>query len=514
MTKKNSRTNNSIKNSIASIFYSCITIIMTFVAQSIFIKVLGSEYNGIKSLFLNLLSMLSVVELGFGMAIVYNLYKPIADDNKKEIKVIVKFYKKVYQSIALIIFILGLLLTCFIPNIVGETSINENIYLLFILYLLNTSSSYLLSYKRSILYADQKNYLINIVDVSFNVVRNIFQIAILLIFKNFVLYLLIQILITIINNLVICAIVNKKYPYLKNINDSDEIDVNLKKDIIKKVKGLLFHKIGGFFVTGTDNILISITKGLGVVYVGFYSNYNMIIYNVSLIFSTIIGSMTASVGNLLTEKEDNLKNKKIYNSMLLINSWIYCFGMVSIFCLIEPFIQIWIGKEYLLSRFVLIILMINFYTDGMKRTSNTFKEAAGVFYEDRHVPIIESIVNIVFSLIFMRFFGLAGVFMGTVCSSLVLLCYSYPKYVYKGILKGKRIDYFKVHGYYLFITFIVSFVTIFVNSFVIIDSLFLEILIKGLICLFLTNLLFLIIVWRTRDFEYYKNKIILKFKKS
>lgn len=507
--KTNSRTINSIKNSFVSIAYNCVTIFITFFAQTIFIKTLGTEYNGVKSLFLNILSMLSIVELGFGTAIVYNLYKPIIDNNNEEIKVIVNFYKKVYRIIAIVIFVLGLIVSLAIPYIVGDTDINENLYLIFILFLLNSVSSYLFSYKRSILYADQKNYIINIVELIFNIFKNVFQIFILVLFKNFILYLLIQIIMTILSNLTISVIVNKKYPYLKNLKDVKDLDKNTSSEIIKKVKGLMLHKLGTFFVTGTDNLLISI--GLGIVQVGYYSNYNMIITNVALIFKTMISSVTASIGNLLASTKDNLdKNLKTYNAIVLINSWLYCFGMVSIYNLAEPFITLWIGKEYLLSSFVLLILVINFYTNGIKQASNIFKEAAGVFYEDRLIPIIESILNILFSILFMYFFGLAGVFIGTICSSLLLLLYSYPKYVYKKVLKGKIINYFKLHGFYTFVCSIVFMIVTYLISKISFDVLIVELIVKGIICLILTNLLYLLIVIRTKDFKYLKKLIIRK----
>ena len=163
--KKESRTKNSIKNGLVSIFYNCFNILIAFVAQSIFINKLGSEYNGVKSLFLNLLTMLSVVELGFGVAVVYNLYKPVAEENHDEIKAIMNFYRKVYKYIAIIIFILGMLLLPIIPIIVGKTSINDNLYFIFLLFLINASCTYLFSYKRSILYASQKNFVVNIFDL-------------------------------------------------------------------------------------------------------------------------------------------------------------------------------------------------------------------------------------------------------------------------------------------------------------------------------------------------------------
>ena len=186
----NSRTSNSIKNSISSLGTYIVITLMSLIFQSIFIKNLGSEYNGIKSLFSNILSMLSVAELGFGSAIVYHLYKPIAEQNIEEIRTLIKYYRKVYHIVAIIIFIIGICLIPFIPSIVGQVNIKENVRILFLLYLLNTVFSYLLTYKRSILYASQKTYVTNVIGIVFNILSNIIQIASILIFNNFIVYLI------------------------------------------------------------------------------------------------------------------------------------------------------------------------------------------------------------------------------------------------------------------------------------------------------------------------------------
>ena len=175
--------------------------------------------------------------------------------------------------------------------------------------------------------------------------------------------------------------------------------------------------------------------------------------------------------------------------------------------LIEPFIRIWLGNEFVLSNFVLFIITINFYLNGIKQTSNTFKEAAGVFYEDRFIPIIESIVNIVFSLIFAHFFGLAGIFIGTICSSLVVLCFSYPKYVYKGILKDKVKNYFKIQFHYLCISIVVFVFTVFLTKYLQRANLFIEIIIKGIVCCIIPNIVYFILNLKNEDLKYIKKLV-------
>ncbi len=490
-----------------------VALLIGFVSRSVFIKTLGAEYNGIQGLLANILSMLSIAELGFGTAIGYHLYKPVAEENIGRIRTIIKYYKHVYHTVAIVVFIMGIIILPVIPMIVGEVSITENVRFLFLLYLLNTVFSYLVTYKRSLLYANQKNYITTAVGSVFTFLRNIIQIAILLLTKNFIFYIIIQIILTILENVVINIIVNSKYSYVKDLHDVEQMPNELKKDITTKVKGLLFHKLAGFIVLGTDNIIISMTKGLGVVAVGMYSNYNMIIAQVKSLFNTVIYSLTASVGNLLVEK-DKLKSRNIYKSILLLNSWAFCFGSISIYCMIEPFVKIWIGGEYLLSKFVLITLVLNLYMQGMRSTSMIFSDAAGIFYENRFVPLIESTINLIASLVFVKIFGFAGVFLGTITSTMVLFLYSYPKYVYKLVLEGTYEEYFKLHIKHSLITLIICFITSYLSSFVMVPNVWLELILNGGLCLVVPNVIYLLFAIKMPEFQFYKEKIkyILKGK--
>ena len=510
---KSSRTKNSIRNSFASTMLYIITILMGFVSQAVFIRKLGAEYNGIRGLFSNILSMVSIAELGFGSAIVYHLYKPMAQQNKQEIRTLVKYYKNVYHIIAGIIFIIGMLLLPMIPTIVGEVSIPENIKLLFFLYLLSIVVSYLLTYKRSVLYADQKHYITNTVSGIFVILRSLVQIAIVIFTKNFVLYLINQIIFALLENVVINMIVNKNYDYIKNLSEANPLSKELKKDITVKVKGLLFHKIAGVIVLGTDNIIISMTKSLGIVTVGMYSNYNMIIGQVKNLFANMISSLTASIGNLLIEK-DKAKARTIYQSILLVNSWIFCFCAISIYCMIQPFIKLWIGSEYLFDHFVLVVLLVNLYIQGMRQTTMAFKDAAGVFYEDRFVPLIEAVINLVSSLMLVQVFGLAGIFMGTIISNLFLYVYSYPKYVYKLVLEGTYREFFKLHILHAILTFIICLITAYFSSLITVSNQWLQLLLNGILCLTVPNILYLAFALKMPEFEFYKNKLsnILKIK--
>lgn len=509
------RSENSIKSAITAVMSNTIIIIIGFIAQAIFVKTLGNEYLGINGLFNNILSMLAIVELGFGSAIIVNLYKPIAKGNNEKVKSLLLFYKTIYRVIALIVVILGVVLLPFLNYIVGENHIKESIHFIFLLYLIDTVASYLLTYKRSILYANQKTYITNIVHIGYVLTMNILQIIYLIIFKEFIGYLIIKIVCRILENIIITIIANRKYPYITEKNVKP-INRRLKKSILIRVKGLFFHKIGSFFVLGSDNIIISMMPNLGIKYVGLYSNYSLIINALSNLFGQVFTSLTASVGNLLVES-DNKKVMSIYKSTLLINSWLYSFAAISLYIISKPFVSIWIGDEYILDNYVVLTLVINFYINGMRRTYTTFKEAAGVFYQDRYVPLIESTVNIVVSIFLANYFGLMGVFIGTIASNMVLFLFSFPKYVYQKVLHGKVKDYIKDNLQYL-ILFLISFMFTYVCSRAItVNSKYMQIILYSLICLFVPNLVFLIAKYKSEEFKYFSNLLLnmtSKFKKK
>lgn len=507
------RTKKTIINSIISILMYSINIIIGFIFQKIFIMTLGNEYLGLNGLFTNILSILAVVELGFGNAIIYHLYKPLAEKNEKEINLLIKFYKKTYNLIAAIIFLLGIVSMLFLKNIIGEVNIEENVYLLYFIALFDIVASYLLTYKRSILYANQETYIVNIVHIGYIFILNLTGIILLILTKNYIFYLILKVIFRILENIIITIVVNKKYPFLLRKED-DMLSKEVEKDIYEKVKGLLFHKIGGSIIYGTDNIIIS--KIFGVITVGLYSNYYLIINSVQSLLYQIFSSITSSVGNLLLEDNED-KSYKIYKNMLFINSWLFGFCGICILCLTEPFIKIWIGTEYILPFNVLIVLVTNFYIQGMRRTSNTFKEAAGIFYEDRFVPIIESIINIIASIVFAKIFGLVGVFLGTITSSLILFLYSYPVLVFKKLFNKSYLEFIKLHLKFLLITVVVAIASFYIVSIVSMRNQFVELLLKMIGCFIVPNILFIILFFRIDEFEYYKSfikKILIKFLKN
>ncbi|MBB6624650.1 hypothetical protein H7E67_14515 [Clostridium gasigenes] len=494
------RTKKSLKGASISMVLNILTLLIGLVSQAIFIKILGKSYLGVNGLFNNIVSMLAIVELGIGPAIIYNLYKPIADNDIETTKSLMAFYKKCYKIIAIIILLIGLMITPFINQFV-DVVLDTNIYLIFILFIIDSAASYVYSYKRSILQADQNSYIISLVHIGYVVLLNLFQLSVLIISGNYLLFLIIKIIIRVIENIILSIIADKLYPFLTDKNYK-QLDKDILLDIKQKVKGLFFHKIGGFLVTGTDNIIIS--KFLGVVLVGLYSNYYMIISAAYILISQIFSSFTASVGNLIVA-ESKEHSYKIYKVLMMLNFWVYSIASCMIYIIMEPFISIWIGSEFVLPNAVLIILCVNFYMLGMRASIGLYKDASGIFWEDRYVPIIESTINIVVSIILVQKIGMVGVFIGTFLSSLIVVFFSLPYYVYKKIFEKSILEYYKLYFKYLIISVGAISISKICSLSIIPNSLILKIVMYAVISIFIPMIINILILYKTDEYKYLKN---------
>ena len=497
------KTKSSIKNSLISTFQYIILMIIGFVSQKIFINILGIDFLGLNSLLTNIMSLLGIAELGIGSAIIYNLYKPIVNKDYKTINSLMHFYKKAYHVIAIIIFITGFIFMPFISFFVDADGININIYYAYILFLFDIVASYFLSYKRSILYADQKNYIVNIIHIISVTLLNVFQLLFLYLTKDYYTYLIFKIIFRVVENCTITLYVNRKYKDILS-SKAEILDKDIYNDIVKKVKALFFHKIAGFVVNGTDNIVISCFLGLTVV--GLYSNYYLVIYAVSTLFGEAFNALTPSIGHLLVEN-DKHKNYEVFKKIRFMNFIIACFSSVILMLIMENFVTIWLGKDYLLSTVTLIVLVFNLYQKMMRNTYLSFKNAAGIFYEDRYMPILESITNIIVSVILVIIIGLPGVFLGTIISGLWLWLYSYPKYVYEVLFDRKKINYYKETFSYILLFSIILIISILLAKVYSFNNIYLEIL-KNTLIAFIIPLIIIFVLFRKNDsYKYYKDML-------
>lgn len=268
------RTKKVFLNSLTSVVGQAIVIFVSFVARYYFIQELGRTYLGINGLFTQILAMLSLVELGVGPAIIYSLYKPLAEKNYKDVAVIMKLYKKIYTIIGIVIVALGTLMAPFVHFFIKDDLRDINLSVIFILFVLNTAISYFYSYKQNLIIADQDKYIANINHYLFYFFLNIVQLILIVNTHNYYLFLVVQILITLLENISISIIADKRYPFLKE-KCNHQVDQTVLKQIKKNTKAMIVHKIGGVAVDSTDNMIISYLLGIAIV--GIYSNYTMVI---------------------------------------------------------------------------------------------------------------------------------------------------------------------------------------------------------------------------------------------
>ena len=411
------RTKRSLVNVTMSVVTNFIILFTAFAVQKTLVHTMGGEYNGLNGLFSSIISMMSLADLGLGTAIIYHMYRPVADQNYERINSLLRFYRTCYIAISGVILVIGITVSFFLPMLVGETSIHDNIYLIFALFLADCLCSYFLAYKRSLLYASQMNYIADLVYFAVYLLQNAAQIFVLIAFHNFILFLIVKSLGKCASNLILSLYIGRKFPYTRQ-KDTAPLDSETRQDIFRKVKGLLFHKLGKLCVTGSDSLVITGVLGLGMM--NLYANYHLIIGGITSLLNKIFETLTNSVGDFLLDSQP-ARRLEVYRKIDFINFWFFGCVSAGMYAVLQP----------LMLLAVIWILVINFYLEGMRASVTTFKEAAGIFHEDRRIPLVEALVNLVLSILLARRMGISGVFLGTILSTGVVYFYSYPKYVCK-----------------------------------------------------------------------------------
>lgn len=495
-------------NVICSLSSYFTAMIFTFITQAMIVKILGIEYSGVNGLFTNILTMLSVAELGLSTTIIYKLYEPIAKNDKELIKTWLDFYKMCYRIVSIFVLIVGLIVIPLIPIIVGKTAINENLTYLYIVALLDTVFSYLMTYKRSLLHADQKNYIINIVHIGYLVLMNITQIVVLYIFKNYMYFLIIKLFYRLLENIVLNIYVNKKYPYVQE--KANKISKFERRDFFKRIAAMFIQKISFVVNKGIDNICISVI--LGISSVGYYTNYNLIATTLCGIVFQIISALGASVGNLLTEKNYK-KNYSIFKKINYFNSIITCLCIVGFINCIQSFIKVWIGEVYLLNIYVILSFGLYIYADSIRRSITIFKEAAGICKEDQLMYIYMAIINLTASILLCKTIGTSGVILGTAISYLFLIFYSYPKFIFKSVFKERVILYYKDTIKYIFMIILATLLANIICNSIDFEKMIISLIFRIFVSLFCTLFIFILFTYRSDEFKYYIN-IIKKVKRD
>lgn len=503
------RLENSIKNMKYNIISQVIGLIVQFISRTIFIKILNSEYLGINGLFSNILALLSLADLGIETVLIYSMYEPLANKNETKLKKLMNQYKKTYNFIALTILVLGMCIVPFLHILIKDMPNIPNIRFIFVLYLFNTVVSYLCIYKISIINVDQKNYIVSITQQIFNIVANIIKILILLTTHNFMVYLITQIIFSVISNIYLSKKAEKMYPFIKKIKGY-KLEKKEKKKIKEDIYAIMFHKIGGVVVNGTDNLIMCAMVGLKEV--GIYSNYLLIINTIKSFTIQYFRSMSASIGNMNVETSKEYAYE-IFKKVFYGNFWIYTFCTICLYFLLNPFIELWIGREYVFSCYVVFAMVLSFYVEGMRQTILCFRETMGIFSPDKIKPIIEAILNLVISIVLTIKFGIIGIILGTILSMLFTCIWVEPYILFKYGFKMKVSLYFKIFIRYIIIGIVAFAITYFVNELIVGISL-INFIIRLVVIVIISNTIIMLMTFRTEEFKYFLNVIKKIFKEK
>lgn len=413
------RMTNTINNIKYSFLSQIISIFLKFVSKTVFLKTLGVAYSGVSGLYTNILGILALSEMGFSSAMTFALYKPMADKDTQKLQSLMMLYKNFYRIVAAVIAVLGICMAPFLSHIIkgGEEIGFDKLTLYYLISLLDTVLSYFVSYKYSMLYAEQKGYLYTRISTIFNTALVLLQIIGLFLFRSYVIYLCISVVIGLIQKIYLNNYLNKRYPFLKEKN-CKPLDLAEVKNIKKNVKALVFHNVGTKCIYQTDNIIIS--AFISIIVTGCVSYYQMVIQSVNLFINTVLASAVSSIGNVIAT-ESKQKQKDIIDKYVFITLYLSGFAAVGFSTLLSPLVELLWGAELVLGNGVVLTLVMSVYITFQLDGINTIKTSAGIFDEDKFVPIIQSVINIAVSVLLARRIGLAGVYIGTIVQAIVAL---------------------------------------------------------------------------------------------
>ncbi|WP_252232970.1 MULTISPECIES: lipopolysaccharide biosynthesis protein [Clostridium] len=490
------RTKNATRNIIFGIILKIYQIAVPFIIRTAMIYLLGIEYLGLNSLFISILQVLNLVELGVGSAMVFSMYKPIAEDNYYEICALMHLYKIYYRIIGLCIMILGLILIPFIPKLIsGEVPDAINVYILYLLNLAATVLSYwLFAYKNCLLTAHQRTDVTSKITLATNSIQYIFQFLVLIIFRNYYYYLIIALFSQALTNIVTAIIVTKMYPRYEAIGKLDSLTV---KEINQRIKDLFTAKLGAVVTNSVDTVVISAFLGLTIL--AEYNNYYYIMSSIFGLVSVLFSSCTAGIGNsLVTESKE--KNYNDFLKFTFIISWLTGFCTCCLYSLYQPFIFLWVGSEFMLNNFTVVLFCLYYYVYELALIFATYKDAAGIWHEDRFRPLIGACVNLILNLYMVKIIGINGILLSTIISYIFVAMPWLIHNLFNILFKRNSIKYiiklFK-HG-------IVTIIACILNKYIcgLVDGQdYIAFFFKIIISCIVPNIVFLIFLWRSWEFK-------------
>lgn len=494
------RSNQVIKNSFWSLSGVILNILFGFINRTVFIVFLGAEYLGVNGLFTNVLSLLSLAELGFSSAVTYNLYAPITEKDEKKIAGIMNFYRFVYRIIAVIIMAVGLCLVPFLPYIVkGSTFPVSYLRIIYVLFLLDTGFSYFYSYNYTLAIADQKNYYVSKITFFSTPIMNVIKIGVLILTRSFIKFLAVSIILNLFINFLKASFVEKKYPLLKN--HSEKLNKKEKLKLLSDVKNIFLGKVSTIVLTSTDNIVIS--AFINVVMVGVLSNYNMFIGYIQGFVNTALYAAQSSIGNVVateTKEYTGLVLKRLTRITLFIAS----FSCTALYCLSSDFIRILWGDNYVMKSYIVLIIMINCFIQMIKSPLWMTLGVCGFFEKDKYISFIGAVSNLFFSIVLVTHIGVAGVILGTIISQSIQFLLK-SRLLYHRYFEKSSQEYLILMMQCILAFFLELGATAFCCHFIQMFQPIVNFLVKAAICVVIPNVITILLYYKTEEFDYLLN---------
>ncbi len=501
-------------NTSASIVQNLISQLMGFIMLTVFIKTLGKQYNSVNTLFSDILAMFTLAEMGIANAIAFALYKPLKQRDEARVAALMRFFKLAYRCVAAVIAVAGFLCVPFLLNLVDPQKvphIQESIQLIFILMFMEDACTYLLIYKSTLLNADQKRYEISKISIVFSFIRTGVQCVLLFVFHNYILYLLVSIVETLLRNYTISRVADRQYPYLSQHPDA-KLEKGEIKLLFKDVWALFLYRANYLILSSTDSIIIAKMVPGGLAAIGALGCYKTINKTIDGFMNQFFLSALPSLGNIATGA-DHERQHKVFKMVQFISFWLACFCATSLFNLSSPFVRLWFGKDYVQPMLLVFSMVFDFYILSLMRPVNTFRNANGLFVQGKYRPLAMALINVALSIALAVPLGIFGVLFATTISRLATIAWYDPYLVYRRVFQKPVSDYWKRYLQYFAIT-VLSVLTVYVLSeSIATGSAILDFLIRMAFCVAIPNGFIILIYRGTEEYNEFVSRFLAIWRK-
>ncbi|SDB46829.1 Membrane protein involved in the export of O-antigen and teichoic acid [Pseudobutyrivibrio sp. YE44] len=496
-----SRTKSAGKNAITAISNKIALLVLTFLSRKLFIVYIGIHYLGINGLFSNVLTLLSMADLGIGIAMNVSLYKPIAENDTRKISALLNYFKHIYRLIALGVTVIGVGLVPFLKYLVNMDATIPHLYIYYLVFVFKNTVSYLLVYKSSLLRADQKTYVINRLEIVVNFSKIVLQLLVVWLFRSYFVYILLDVVAIAVQNIIVSLITDKQYKFL---DKTQKLEEDEKKNLFGDISSVFLYKIAWSLLNGTDNVLISVI--VGTIFVGLYSNYFTITNTLETLIALLFNSLTASVGNLVATSGSE-KRYSTFRTMQMTSFWICGNVSIGLLFLMQEFIGIWVGAEYQLDNLAVIAIVINVFFSTCMRPVWTFREGTGMYKQIRYIMFVTALLNLILSIILGKLLGVAGILFATSISKISTYFWYEPQILFKKVFNVSPSKYFMDYLFNTFVLFICIALCYIPMSRLDGSSIGIWI-VKAIICVSIINVVYFLRYFRTDEFKLLVSKFI------